>query len=63
MAEKYGPFGNMTSNQAIVLNQLSKPWHSDITSDSAAQAIKDVADGVEKVDVTQLTVDWMVSVL
>ncbi|KAG8902498.1 hypothetical protein FRB99_004399 [Tulasnella sp. 403] len=49
----------MTSNQAIVLGELSKPIHKDLILSAAAQALKDIKDAVESTDAAQLAVDWM----
>ncbi|EJD40539.1 aldolase [Auricularia subglabra TFB-10046 SS5] len=63
-AIKYGPLGNMTSNQGIVLGELRKPRHADLILESARQALQDVKDGTEKdVSLAQLAVDWMTAKL
>ncbi|KAG8936811.1 hypothetical protein FRC02_011390 [Tulasnella sp. 418] len=56
----HGPFQDMTSNQAIVLNELKKPQHQEIISQSVIQAVADVDSGAAKQEeVSQLAVDWM----
>ncbi|KIO32257.1 hypothetical protein M407DRAFT_241517 [Tulasnella calospora MUT 4182] len=64
VAKKYGPFGNMTSNQAIIFNELSKPNHGDLILESARQALSDIEQGLEEgCGTAQLTVDWMTAKL
>ncbi|KZV88452.1 aldolase [Exidia glandulosa HHB12029] len=59
-AVKYGPFGNMTSNQGIVLTELKKARHAELIREGALQALQDLKDGTEKdVSAAQLAVDWM----
>ena len=50
----------MTSNQAIVLSELSKPAHTALIKESAAQAVEDVEQGDESGNIAQVAVDWMV---
>ncbi|KAH7107801.1 aldolase [Auriculariales sp. MPI-PUGE-AT-0066] len=59
-AQKYAPVGHMTSNQAIVYNELQDARHVNIIREGTEQAIRDLTDDVEK-DVTaaQLAADWM----
>ncbi|KAG8920963.1 hypothetical protein FRC01_000513 [Tulasnella sp. 417] len=63
VAKKYGPFGNMTSNQAIIFNELSRPNHDELVLESARQALRDIEQGVEKDSAADLTVDWMTAKL
>ncbi|KAG9044984.1 hypothetical protein FS837_007210 [Tulasnella sp. UAMH 9824] len=63
VAKKHGPFGNMTSNQAIIFNELSRPNHADLILESARQALSDIEQGVEKDGAVELTVDWMTAKL
>jgi len=51
----------MTSNQAIVLAELSKPEHQSIIQEAVELAKKDTAIGSTKVNnISQIAVDWMV---
>lgn len=63
VAKKYGPFGNMTSNQAIIFNELSRPNHEELIRESARQALSDIKEGLEKDGAAELTVDWMTAKL
>ncbi|KAG8981470.1 hypothetical protein FRB90_007230, partial [Tulasnella sp. 427] len=63
VAKTHGPFGNMTSNQAIIFGELSKPHHDELVRESARQALKDIEQGVEKDSAADLTVDWMTAKL
>lgn len=62
VAEKYKPFHDMTSNQAIVLGELAKPAHQGIIPESAKAAVKLAKeDGItNEAIIAQLAVDFMV---
>ncbi|KAG8714020.1 hypothetical protein FRC09_018068 [Ceratobasidium sp. 395] len=61
IAEQYKPFHDMTSNQGIVLGELSKPAHQSIIPESVQAAIKLAKeDGVTNENlIAQLAVDFM----
>jgi len=60
VAIQHGPFGNMTSNQAIVLHTIKEPHYTHLIKDAALHARRDVDSGEEKdVKVEALAVDWM----
>lgn len=63
VAEKYKPFHDMTSNQAIVLGEMAKPAHQSIIPESIQAATKLAKeDGITNENlIAQLAVDFMVS--
>ncbi|KAF8602318.1 aldolase [Ceratobasidium sp. AG-I] len=65
VAEKYKPFHDMTSNQAIVLGELAKPAHQSIIPEGARAAVKLAKeDGItNEAIIAQLAVDFMTAAL
>lgn len=65
IAEKFKPLHNMTSNQAIVLGELSKPAHQSIIPEGAKAAIKLAKeDGITDENlIAQLAADFMTVML
>lgn len=61
VAEKYKPFHDMTSNQAILIGELAKPAHQSIIPEGARAAVKLAKeDGITNESViAQLAVDFM----
>jgi len=51
----------MTSNQAIVYNELQNPRHAKLIREGGEQSLLDIADGLERgADPNELAADWMV---